>query len=252
MLLTSASRAYAYRYSYMTKIFRKALAVFTLFTVELLFIWVAFLSCTLLFFLLAREILEGQDLNFDAKAFAWADSFNSPGFNKFMTTVTFFASANFITVASLVLIFYFLFIRKHRWYSLRVPVVAVGSISVNLLLKFLFNRERPIIPHLVTSHGLSFPSGHAMISASFYGLLIYLVWKHVAHPVLRWSLMVFFLAFILTIGFSRVYLHVHYASDVLAGFAAGVLWVMIAIYCLKKLERYSRRHINRIVESPGA
>jgi undecaprenyl-diphosphatase len=204
-----------------------------------------------LFFFLAREILEGQEINFDTRAFAWADNLGSPLFNKFMVVITFFASRNFITAASLLLIFYFLFVRKHRWYSLKVPVIAVGSISLNLILKTFFNRERPLIPHLVQSYGLSFPSGHAMISASFYGLLIYLVWKHVAHPILRWGLISFLTVFIILIGFSRVYLHVHYATDVMAGFAAGFLWVIVAVYLLKKLERYSRRHLNPMVEAEG-
>jgi membrane-associated phospholipid phosphatase len=233
----------------MSKIIRKTLAVFALFTVELLFIWAVFITCILLFFFLAREILEGQELNFDARAFAFADNLASPGFNRFMKVITFFASRNFITGASLMLIFYFLFVRKHRWYSLKVPVIALGSITLNLILKYLFNRERPLVPHLVQSYGLSFPSGHAMISASFYGLIIYLIWKHVANPVWRWILIGFFAIFIILIGFSRVFLHVHYATDVLAGFAAGLLWVIIAIYLLKKLERYSRRHLNPIVET---
>lgn len=232
----------------MTKFFRKSLAIFALFTFELLFIWAVFITCILLFFFLAREILEDQELNFDARAFAWADSLSTPLFNRFMTIITFFASRNFITIMSLGLIFYFLFVRKHRWYSLRVPVIALGSISLNLILKYIFNRERPLVPHLVQSYGLSFPSGHAMISASFYGLIIYLVWHHVKHPVWRWILIIFFMLFIILIGFSRVFLHVHYASDVLAGFAAGLLWVIIAIYLLKKIERYSRRNLNPIVE----
>ena len=232
----------------MTKIFRKALAVFTLFTVELLFIWAVFISCLILFFFLAREILEDKEVNFDLKAFAWADSLGTPALDSFMTSITFFASRDFITGASLMLIFYFLFIRRHRWYSIKVPVIALGSISLNLILKFLFDRERPIIPHLVKSYGLSFPSGHAMISASFYGLLIYLVWVNVKEPFLRWTLVVALAIFILLIGFSRVYLHVHYASDVLAGFAAGLLWVIVAVYSLQKLERYSRRNIAPIVE----
>jgi membrane-associated phospholipid phosphatase len=232
----------------MTRLFRKALAIFTLFTVELLFIWTIFISCLLLFIFLAREILEDKEVNFDMKAFAWADNLGSPTFDNFMTNITFFASRNFITGASILLIIYFLFIRRHKWYSIKVPVIAVGSISLNLLLKFLFDRERPIIPHLVKSYGLSFPSGHAMISASFYGLLIYLIWVNVKNPVWRWTLVIILAIFILTIGFSRVYLHVHYASDVLAGFSAGLLWVIIAVYCLKRLERYSRRNIVPIVE----
>lgn len=232
----------------MNRILKKALAVFTLFTVELLFIWAVFMSCLLVFFFLAREILQNQELNFDMQAFAFADSLGNPAFDSFMKSITFFASRDFIAGASLMLIFYFLFIRRHRWYSIKVPVIALGSISLNLILKFLFDRERPIIPHLVKSYGLSFPSGHAMISASFYGLLIYLVWVNVRNPFSRWVLVVGLSLFIFLIGFSRIYLHVHFASDVLAGFAAGLSWVIIGIYALKKLERYSRRNIAPIVE----
>ena len=235
----------------MTRIFKKALALFALFTVELLFIWSVFISCLVLFFFLAREILHGQEVDFDMIAFAFADSLGTPAFDSFMKSITFFASRDFIVGASLVLIFYFLFIRRHRWYSIKVPVIAIGSISLNLILKFLFERERPIIPHLVKSYGLSFPSGHAMISASFYGLLIYLVWVNVKNPLKRWVLVVALALFIMLIGFSRVYLHVHYASDVLAGFAAGLLWVIIAVYVLKRIERYSRRNIAPIVEEPA-
>jgi undecaprenyl-diphosphatase len=232
----------------MTKLFRKSIATLALFTVELVFIWAIFLTCIMVFFFLSREILEGQNLHFDDRAFAWADSWGSIAFTKFMVVVTFFASRHFITAVSLVLIFYFLFVRRHRWYSLKVPVIAVGSITLNLILKFFFNRPRPLVPHLVESSGLSFPSGHAMISASFYGLLFYLVWMHVKQPVLRIFLLVMLVFIIMLIGFSRVYLHVHYATDVIAGFAAGLLWVIIAIFSLRKLERYSRRKLKPMVE----
>lgn len=232
----------------MTKLFRKSIATLALFTVELVFIWALFLTCIMVFFFLSREILEGQNLHFDDRAFAWADSWGSVAFTKFMVVVTFFASRHFITAVSLVLIFYFLFVRRHRWYSLKVPVIAVGSITLNLILKFFFNRPRPLVPHLVESSGLSFPSGHAMISASFYGLLFYLVWMHVKQPVWRIFLLVMLVFIIILIGFSRVYLHVHYATDVIAGFAAGLLWVIIAIFSLRKLERYSRRKLKPMVE----
>jgi undecaprenyl-diphosphatase len=87
-----------------------------------------------------------------------------------------------------------------------------------------------------------------MISASFYGLLFYLVWMHVKQPVWRIFLLVMLVFIIILIGFSRVYLHVHYATDVIAGFAAGLLWVIIAIFSLRKLERYSRRKLKPMVE----
>lgn len=232
----------------MTSLLKKVIAVTALFTLELLFILGIFLICIVVFLALGHEILEGDEIKFDLKAFAWADSFSSETFTRFMMIITFFASRNFITAASILLIIYFLFIRKHKWHSIRVPVIAVGSISLNLVLKYFFDRPRPLVPHLVESSGLSFPSGHAMISASFYGLLVYLVWRHVRKPLWRWLATFFLIIWILLIGFSRVYLHVHYATDVMAGFAAGLLWVIIAGFLLKKLEKYSGRKLKPILE----
>ncbi len=219
-----------------------------LFTVELVVIWAVFILCLILFFWLAREVLPGKELKFDSRAFAWADERASPSLTEFIKGVTFLASRNFITGAGLMLIGYFLFVKKHKWYSLKIPVIAVGSISLNLILKYLFNRPRPLVPHLVESYGLSFPSGHAMISASFYGLLIYLVWKNVEVPAWRFLLITLLVLLILCIGFSRVYLHVHYATDVLAGLAAGLGWVILANFLLSRMEKFSKRNLHPVVK----
>ncbi len=222
-----------------------------LFTVELVVIWTVFILCLVVFFWLAKEVLPGQELKFDSKAFAWADERANPSLTEFIKGITFLASRNFISGAGLMLIGYFLFVKKHKWYSVKVPVIAVGSISLNLLLKYLFNRPRPLVPHLVESYGLSFPSGHAMISASFYGLLIYLVYKSVEEPAWRFLLITLLSLLILFIGFSRVYLHVHYATDVLAGLAAGLGWVILAIFLLNRMEKFSKRNLNPVVKGEG-
>ncbi|MFC6998444.1 phosphatase PAP2 family protein [Rufibacter roseus] len=232
----------------MKKALRKFVASTALFTVELVLLWAVFIICLVLFFWLAREVMPGRELGFDNMAFAWADARNSPALTEFIKAITFLASRNFITVLGLLLIGYFLFVKKHKWYSIKVPVIAVGSISLNLILKYLFDRPRPLVPHLVDSYGLSFPSGHAMISASFYGLLIYLVWKHVEAPAWRFLLITLLSLLILMIGFSRVYLHVHYATDVVAGLAAGLGWVILAIFMLNRMERFSKRTINPVIK----
>ena len=126
-------------------------------------------------------------------------------------------------------------------------MVALGSISLNLVLKFFFDRQRPDMP-LVDASGLSFPSGHSMIAASFYSLIIYLTWRHVDHKPLRYFLVSLLVIFILLIGFSRIYLRVHYATDVVAGFAAGILWVIIGIWLLRRIEKYTRKEIVPVVE----
>lgn len=223
-------------------------AMFALFTVELFIIFLLFITCIIVFLFLASKILGGREIKFDKMAFGFMDSINSPAITKFMIFMSFLGDAPFITGAAITLIIYFLFIKKHRWYSVKVPVIAVGSISLNLLTKSFFHRERPLIKHLVEASGLSFPSGHSMVSASFYGLLIYLSWHNIENRVLHYLISGLLVLTILLIGCSRVYLHVHYATDVMAGFSAGFLWVILGVYGLRRLERYSKRNLDPVVE----
>lgn len=228
--------------------YRKLAAGLALFTLELLFVLGIFLACVLVFLYVSAQVVAAPGpIRFDEAAFSLAADMQSTGFTAFIEFITFFASRHFMTAAGLLLIAYFLFVRKHRWYSLKVPVVALGSISLNLVLKFFFDRPRPDMP-LVEASGLSFPSGHSMVAASFYSLIIYLTWRHVESKPLRNLLVALLIIFILLIGFSRIYLRVHYATDVVAGFAAGILWVIIGIGALNRLEKYTRKEIAPVVE----
>jgi len=229
------------------RFFKRLAASSALFTVELLLVWGLFLLCIVAFLYIGSRVLEGDRLSMDEAAFGFARRVGGPGFQQFIEFITFFASRHFLTPAALLLAGYFLFVRKHRWYSLKVPVVALGSITLNVMLKFFFDRPRPIMP-LVEASGLSFPSGHSMVAASFYGLIVYLVWHHVRNVRLRNILVALLVVFVLLIGFSRIYLRVHYASDVVAGFAAGFLWVVVGIWTLRKLEKVSKKELDPVVE----
>lgn len=233
---------------YIERAWVRIAAMFALFTVELFLILALFIACIAAFLFLASKILKGGEIKFDQAAFAFMDSLSSPAMTNFMIFMSFLGDAPFLTGAAILLIIYFLFIKKHRWFSVKVPVIAVGSISLNLVTKFFFHRERPLIPHLVEASGLSFPSGHSMVSASFYGLLIYLSWHNIQNRTLHYLLSGFLILTVLLIGASRVYLHVHYATDVVAGFSAGFLWVILGLFGLRRIERYSKRNLNPIVE----
>ncbi|UYZ61006.1 phosphatase PAP2 family protein [Hymenobacter latericus] len=235
----------------MTGFLRRLLAGAALFVTEFALILVIGTAGVVLFLLLGRQVLGDGQLDFDEGAFAWSHRFLGEENRPWVDFFTFLASRNFIIVAALAVIGYFLLIRQHRWYSLKVPVVALGSITLNLLLKEFYNRPRPVLP-LTSASGLSFPSGHAMISASFYGLLIYLAWRHVESRSLRWLLVLLLSVLILFIGLTRVYLRVHYASDVLAGFAAGVLWLLLAIPLLNRLEHVIRRRVRSAMPAGSA
>lgn len=222
----------------MTFHLRRLLATLTLFFTEFAITVILGVVGVVGFLALGREVFDQDAATFDANAFRWTRQLLGPR-QQWVEVVTFFASRNFIVVAALLLINWFLLIRNHRWYSLLVPVVALGSITLNLVLKQFYNRPRPLLP-LVSATGLSFPSGHAMISASFYGLLIYLVQTHVRRPVVRWLFTAGLVLLILAIGLTRVYLRVHYATDVLAGFTAGFVWLVVAIPLLRQLEKRAK------------
>ncbi|SNR72286.1 MULTISPECIES: phosphatase PAP2 family protein [Hymenobacter] len=232
----------------MTSHLQRLLAGLTLFITEFAITLVLGALGVVVFLAIGREVFDQDAASFDAAAFRWTRDLFGSGRQQWVEGVTFLASRNFITITAGILVNWFLLMRRHRWYSLLVPVVALGSITLNLALKYLYHRPRPLLP-LVSASGLSFPSGHAMISASFYGLLIYLVQTHVRRPLWRWTLTAALVVLIALIGLTRVYLRVHYATDVLAGFTAGVVWLVVAIPLLKQLEKRVKNRFKKPLQS---
>lgn len=223
---------------------KKFWASLALLSIELLVVWVLFLLSFLVFLFVIFRIFYFKKESFDFAVFDALEKYVSDGMSDFMLGITFLGTHNFLIPANLILIAYFLFVKKHRWYSIKIPVVALGGVTLMFLLKMLFNRPRPLIPLLKEAAGLSFPSGHAMMSFSFYGLLIYLVWQNVKKVWVRNVAIVLLFLLILLIGFSRIYLRVHYASDVLAGYCVGIIWLVLALWVTRRIETYSQRKIE--------
>lgn len=98
-------------------------------------------------------------------------------------------------------------------------------VALNLLLKQVVQRPRPDGFRLVAETGYSFPSGHSMVAMAFYGLLLWMVWNYERDRVQRWAFSLGFALIIVAVGFSRIYLGVHYASDVIAGFCVSLAWL---------------------------
>lgn len=158
--------------------------------------------------------------------------------NKIMLFITFLGKHQFLIPANLALILYFLLVTKQNWFSIRVITISISSLVLMLLLKQLFQRKRPLAPLLKAARGLSFPSGHAIMAVTFYGLLIYILQHTIGANWLRSVSTILIIVLIFLIGFSRVYLRVHYASDVLGGFIIGSLWLLISLAVIKWLEAY--------------
>jgi len=228
---------------------RRFWASAALLSVELLIVMGIFFISLLGFVYLVRRVFVLENNDFDQTVFDYLEQYVTPANTRFMQAVTFLGTHRFLIPANLTLVAWFLFVRKHRWYSIKIPAIAASSLLLMFVLKNFFGRERPMIPLLEPARGLSFPSGHALKSMTFYGMLIYITYQTVKDPRLRWLVIVLLFLLILTIGFSRIYLRVHYTSDVLAGFAMGWLWIVLALKTLRMIEKQGKRKLNPVVEN---
>ncbi|MDF7810374.1 phosphatase PAP2 family protein [Hymenobacter sp. YC55] len=198
-------------------------ALFSFLTLELLLIGGVFVVSLLLFFYLTREVFVARSVQFDNWGFQHMDQLRAaqPWLTSVAKFITFFASFPFLVAAGILAPILL------RWWgrkreALELFLAVAGASLFNQLLKTHYHRTRPSSA-LFFQQGLSFPSGHAMIGMALYGCLAWLLWRHRHHPA--WAVLLVLWAVV--IGLTRVYLHVHYPTDVLAGFAAGVLWLIL-------------------------
>ncbi len=142
-----------------------------------------------------------------------------------------------LTLLTTVLVGYLLLARKARA-ALLVLGSVLGAVALSYLLKDLFGRARPaLVPHLVVVHSASFPSGHAMLSASVYLTLGALLARLQARLVLKAYALLCALLLSFLVGVSRVYVGVHWPTDVLAGWAAGGAWAALCWLVARRLQR---------------
>ncbi|MCY9657637.1 phosphatase PAP2 family protein [Paenibacillus chondroitinus] len=159
---------------------------------------------------------------FDAGISSAIQSLRSDGLTPVVIFITTLGKAKAESIVFVVVAAILLFKWKQRWETLVLFIGVLATWGLNILIKGLIERERPVGPWLIEETGFSFPSGHAMVSILFYGLIGYLIWINVRSGwKAAWLVPVVTVVFVLCIGASRIYLGVHYPSDVLAGFTAG-------------------------------
>lgn len=209
------------------------------------------LICFSVFIHLATDLVEKKPFLFDQQVIDIVKSYASPAMDGFMLFVTDLGS-KFMLGLLLVISMIWLFAKQKDVWGMRLYFLTVaGGGLVNLLLKNFFERERPDINRILEADGFSFPSGHSMGSMTYYGFLIYLILRSKRRPLTKIGLGIFLCLVILLIGISRIYLGVHYPSDVLAGFAAGFVWLMINIFLLESIYLYKENRSkisNKITE----
>jgi len=183
----------------------------------------------LITFAIFAEKLELHKLyRFDIKVIRWIQSkIDSPN-TRLMKLFTFLGSPMVVSILVMFTVV-LLYWKGRRREAVGMFIANAAGAGLNETLKYLFHRRRPDIHRLTAAHGYSFPSGHSMGSVMFYGTLGYFV--------CRWTRSIFIKIFtciasafmILMTGVSRIYLGVHYPSDVIAGFTAGGAWLSVCL-----------------------
>ena len=186
----------------------------------------------LLFFVDLIMVMTGFSSNFDNAISLFFSIHNNVTFTNTFKIISFICSPKFMIVLN-VLLFIFIILKK-KYKLLIIVLSSISSVIINNLVKIIVRRERPDYLRMVMEKSYSFPSGHAMISVLFFGSIIYLVNKY----NLKYKKLITFSlsTFILLVGISRIYLGVHYLTDVVGGYLLGfiVLFLIIHLFERKK------------------
>ena len=186
----------------------------------------------IIFILVARRVFTEQITFYDKMAQEFVSSIRCDALTFIMKAMTFMCS---ITILLAICLLTFLLGTDKKKASL-ISINLITVFLINNLIKWIVQRPRPDeLLRLIEESGYSFPSGHSMVSMAFYGYITYLVYKHVKDKKKRIIYCLLLLLLITLIGISRIYLGVHYLSDVIAGFAFSVAYLMLFITFSPKL-----------------
>ena len=193
--------------------------------------WIVLFICLIGFLALAEDVFNKEIMNGDIVGYKLVSTFLISDFAtpiaKFITN---FGGAIFIIILTVVL---FVLI-KNKKIGISIISNLVIITAINQILKRIVQRPRPTEYRIIEETGDSFPSGHSMVSMAFYGYLIYLIYKYVKNKYLKWISIILLSILICSIGISRIYLGVHYTSDVLGGFFISISYLIIYISAVNK------------------
>lgn len=196
------------------------------------FKWIIMIICLVIFIITSVMVYTGKDMLIDSYLYEFISKyFISDNMTRIVKGITFFGDVLGILIAFIISLIVF---RNKKINICIISNLIIVSIF-NYLLKIIFMRERPNINPLVVENTYSFPSGHSMVSMAFYGYLIYLIYNHINNRVVKYLFIGILSILIFLIGISRIYLGVHYTSDVIGGFCFSIAYLIIFIYFSKKV-----------------
>jgi membrane-associated phospholipid phosphatase len=196
---------------------------------------------TLGFVLLSQQVVDQNTTLFDTAILQYFFSIQSPNFNRFFVVMAFLGKPYFLLFVNFVFSI-FLWIQKQRGIAIVFLIIGNGAAGFNLFLKSSLGRERPELwDRIIEVKHLSYPSAHAMDSFIIYGLICYYLITQ--FKSWRWVILTVTSIHVLLIGLSRLYLGVHWPTDVIAGYMMGSVWLAIAILIIEiiKYSAHSQR-----------
>lgn len=196
--------------------------------------WILLLLCLVCFLLLTEDVFTHEIMNCDIIGYDLMYKYViNDKLTPIMKCITWFGNA---TALIIIILFLFVLVKNKRnaiFASLNLIIIII----INQLLKFIVQRPRPVEYRIINESGYSFPSGHSMVSMAFYGFLIYLIYKKIKNKIIKWILIILLGTLIILIGISRIYLGVHYVSDVLAGFLISISYLILFIGLISKFKK---------------
>ena len=206
--------------------------------------WIIILLCSIILLAILQNIYRAEQIEWDINIYKNITmNLRTDLLTGFFKVITVFGGA-YVLIAIGILS---LIILKNKKIGLCINVNLIIIAVLNAILKLFVQRPRPEGYRLIDETGYSFPSGHSMVSMAFYGLIIYIIWKKVKNKNLKYASCSILGVLIILIGFSRIYLGVHYASDVIGGFAISLIYLILITNIIRsylKLEKSKKIQIS--------
>ena len=206
-------------------------------SLRLIIVISVFAVILLIFLAITNEIVLEGESGFDTAVFKFLKNITNRTITDIALIITFFGASTFLLPTYILMAGYYLFFDKNYFRSFNVVAIGLSSVGLLFLVKDLFKRHRPPLPLVSEVKGYSYPSGHSFSAFTLGGLLIYILWHSSIRTFWKWIGTFFLFIAAALIAISRVYLHVHYASDVIAGFCLSSLWLTICIYILNRIKK---------------
>jgi undecaprenyl-diphosphatase len=184
------------------------------------------LLLSLTFFLLIA-FLRSSFSTVDANVNSWTASIQTTSFTQIAKIIHYLFDTTELSVITIVIALYLIY-KRYRNYAVLLVFAMLGDLVIVTILKMLIHSSRPL-NGLIQQAGASFPSGHTMAIVVLGGLLTYFIWQHFKSRSVKVLSGVFFVLISLVVGFSRIYLNVHWLSDVVGAYVLGIFWLTFSI-----------------------